>query len=122
MTRRHQELIAWRGSVALVKAVYQASSDFPREDLTGFTSQFRRASVDIPSTIAEGSARPTIQEFLQFLGVAIGQLAVLETHVAIARELGYLDESEKLTGLIDDVAELVSNLIASVHREPAQDT
>jgi len=120
MARKHQELIAWRGAVALVKEVYRASGSFPLEDLSGLTSQIRRTAVAIPATIAEGSAQASKKAFLQFLGMATGQLAALETHVAIARELGYLREGEKLSGLIEDVAKLVAGLTRAVRRGPAQ--
>jgi four helix bundle protein len=120
MARKHQELVAWRAAVALVKEVYRASGGFPLEDLSGLTGQMRRTAVAIPSTIAEGAARSSKKEFLQLLGVATGQLAALETQVAIACELGYLRESEKLSTLIDDVTKLVNGLTGSVRRGPAQ--
>ncbi|MBC7779230.1 MAG: four helix bundle protein [Proteobacteria bacterium] len=120
MARKHQELVAWRGSVALVKEVYRASGGFPLEDLNGLTGQIRRTAVSIPATIAEGAARSSKKEFLQSLNVAVGQLAALETYVVLSKELGYLREGEKLSGLIEDVAKLVAGLTSSVRRGPTQ--
>lgn len=119
MTREHRELIAWRGSVALAREVYQASAGFPADDHGVLGAEIRRAAIAVPATIAEGASRASKKEFLQSLGLATGQLAALQAHVAIARELGYLGEDEKLSALIDDVGKLVGGLVASLRQAPA---
>ena len=54
VVRKYQELIAWQKAIALVTQIYQATSNFPRQEIYGLTSQIRRAAVSIPSNIAEG--------------------------------------------------------------------
>jgi four helix bundle protein len=68
--RTHKDLDVWKNGVELVKKIYVATSDFPKEEMYGLTSQIRRSAVSIPSNIAEGSARNSTREFIQFLYVA----------------------------------------------------
>lgn len=77
-----------RGSIP-VKRIYQTTQSFPTEEKFGLVSQLRRAAVSIPSNIAEGQARHTTREFIQFISYAEGSVAELETQLIIASELGY---------------------------------
>ena len=97
--RSYKDLIVWQKSMDLVELVYQATKGFPREELYGLTNQIRRASVSIPSNIAEGQARNSTAEFRNFLSIARGSLAEVETQLLIAERLNYLD-SEKLREIL----------------------
>jgi four helix bundle protein len=88
----HKELEAWSASMKLAKELYQLTSKFPKEELYGLTSQIRRAAVSVPSNIAEGAARNSDKEFIQFLYVSLGSLAEIETQIILAKELGFLSE------------------------------
>jgi four helix bundle protein len=103
LKRAHTQLDAWREGIVLVKAMYEATNGFPAEERYGLTSQTRRAAVSIPTNIAEGAARGTQKEFLQFLIVARGSMSELETLLTIAKEIGYLseDKSKDLFRLCD---------------------
>jgi four helix bundle protein len=72
MKRPYQDLVAWKKAMELVTKVYQATQQFPKDEMYGLTSQLRRAAVSIPSNIAEGQGRLTKGEFVQFLGNARG--------------------------------------------------
>jgi four helix bundle protein len=72
--RKHHELRVWQEAVALVTNVYKVTAAFPKEEVFGLTGQMRRAAVSVPSNIAEGAARNTDKEFLQFLSIARGSL------------------------------------------------
>jgi len=85
----HKDLIVWQKSMDLVVAVYELTKDFPPSEIYGLTSQMRRSAVSIPSNIAEGSKRKTRNDFLQFIAIAFGSGAELETQVEIARRLKY---------------------------------
>ncbi|MGE5526741.1 MAG: four helix bundle protein [Rhodospirillaceae bacterium] len=100
MSRKHHDLVAWKEALSLVTDVYRATSGFPREEAYGLTGQMRRAAVSVPANIAEGAARNTDKEFLQFLHIARGSLSELETHTLIARNLGYLMPNEELSSKI----------------------
>src|SRR3974390_2610222 len=95
----YTDLVVWQKAVELVTEIYKATSNFPREELFGLTSQIRRSAVSVPSNIAEGQGRATKGEFVQFLGHARGSLFELETQVLIAAELKYLsDEHQRRLG------------------------
>ena len=92
-SRSYRDLVVWRKSIDLVKAIYSYTRSFPKEEIYGIVSQMRRAGVSIPANIAEGQARNGKKEFLQFLGIAQGSLAELETLLTISESLGYLPKS-----------------------------
>jgi four helix bundle protein len=72
----------------LTRAVYDATSCFPKEEMFGLTNQLRRASVSVASNLAEGQGRLTIREFLHFLGVARGSTLEVQTQLEIASMIG----------------------------------
>ncbi len=103
--------------MALAKSVYCVVKYLPREETYGLSDQMRRAAVSIPSNIAEGQARQTKKEFLQFLWIARGSSAELETQLQLAIDLGYLDgvpeeQMKTLFQLSDEVSRMLYTLIA----------
>lgn len=72
---------------------------FPREERYGLVDQIKRAAVSIPSNIAEGAARKSPKEFMQFLYIALGSAAELETQLVISKKLSFLAEEEILEKL-----------------------
>ncbi|HJO89893.1 MAG TPA: four helix bundle protein [Candidatus Paceibacterota bacterium] len=83
----YKELTVWQKSVKLVVEIYLLTEKFPREEIYGLTSQMRRASVSIPSNIAEGRMRGSRKDFIQFLRIAYSSGAELETQTEIAKQL-----------------------------------
>lgn len=88
-TRSYKDLVVWQKGIEFAKLVYRLTHPFPSEEKFGLTSQMRRASVSIPSNIAEGQARHTTGEFIQFISHAEGSLAELDTQLILAVELGF---------------------------------
>ena len=84
----YRDLLVWQKGIALVKEVYVLTRGFPDDERFGLVSQMRRAAVSIPSNIAEGQARHTTGEFVQFISHAEGSLAELDTQVRISTGLG----------------------------------
>ena len=101
----YRDLLVWQKSMALAKAIYQITAAFPSEEKFGLISQMRRAAVSVPSNIAEGQARNTTGEFVQFISHAEGSLAELDTQLTLAVELNFLP-TEKASLSLDAVAEL----------------
>lgn len=101
MIKSYKDLDVWKGSIVLVKKIYMITKDFPKEEIYGLTNQMRRCAVSIPSNIAEGKTRQHVNEYIQFLYIALGSCAELESQIIIAKELKYLKESE-----IEDLNEL----------------
>ena len=91
MIKNYRDLDVWQKSMDLVVSCYNVAKLFPKHELYGLRSQLQRAAVSIPANIAEGRQRQHRREFRQFLSVAQGSLAELETHLEIAVRLGYTD-------------------------------
>jgi len=89
--RNHKDLEVWKKSMDLVSNIYKITESFPNKELYGLTNQIRRAAVSVPSNIAEGAARSSKKEFIQFLYIALGSLSELETQIIIANRLEYLN-------------------------------
>ncbi|HEX7870206.1 MAG TPA: four helix bundle protein, partial [Chryseobacterium sp.] len=70
-----KELLVWQKSINFVTEIYETTNSFPRDEMYGLTSQIRRASISIPSNIAEGNSRRSVADYLQFLKIARGSSA-----------------------------------------------
>lgn len=107
-SKNYRDLKVWQKSMDLVKRIYFFTQSFPKEEMYGIISQLRRAGISVPSNIAEGQARNTIGEFLQFLGIAQSSLAELETLIMISENLGFLQKqtSEELLNNCEEIAKL----------------
>ncbi len=120
--KRYQELIAWQKAIALVTEIYSLTSAFPQAEIYGLTSQLRRATVSVPSNIAEGQGRATKGEFIQFLCHARGSLYEVETQVVISRNLGYLtlEQQESLLAALGELGRILNGLITSLQQKQAR--
>ena len=116
MEKPHKNLNVWKKAVELSILVYKITETFPKSEIYGLTSQMRRASVSVPSNIAEGAARKGSKEFDYFLNIARGSLSELDTQVEIARGLGYLKNAkvEKLEQLMNEVDRMLYGLSKSL--------
>ena len=79
--RDYRDLLVWQKGMTLAKAIYQVTQAFPDTERFGLVSQMRRAAVSVPSNIAEGQARNTTGEFVQFLSHAVGSVSELDTQL-----------------------------------------
>ena len=116
MVRTFRDLVVWNKAMDMVTEIYRLTKPFPKEELFGLTGQLRRAAVSVPANIAEGQGRLSEREFRQFLGNARGSLSEMETHILIARNLGYLDEesTEHLLDASAEVGRILNGLLAKV--------
>ena len=87
MLRDHKDLVVWQRSIELVESVYEITNCFPISELYGLSSQMKRASISVPSNIAEGYKREGTKEYLRFLNIAESSLVELETQIIISKKL-----------------------------------
>ena len=116
-TATHRDLHAWREAMTLVEVVYRATAQFPKAELFGLVSQIRRCAISVPSNIAEGAARNSMRELVQFLGISCGSLSELETQLELAKRLGYLDADVNVMPQVNRVGRLVRALRSSLRRK-----
>jgi four helix bundle protein len=106
-----RELRVWQCGMDLVEEVYRLTKGFPKDELYGLTNQLRRAAVSVPSNIAEGQTRSFVKEYLQFLSVARGSLAEVQTQIEIAARLKYLS-AEQVQPMLERAESLARQLNA----------
>jgi four helix bundle protein len=108
-----RQLKVWQKSHRLTVDVYQATAEFPREEVYGLTNQMRRSCVSIPSNIAEGCGRGSDQDLRRFLQIAMGSASELEYQLLLANELGFVPASnhEALQENVGEVKRMLASFI-----------
>jgi len=119
VAKTFRELDVWNKAIDLTVLIYESTTDFPKQEIYGLSSQMRRAAVSIPSNIAEGSARGTRRDFRQFVKQAEGSNCELQTQLLLAKRLGFGD-AVKLTAaetLSLEIGKMLGGLSAYLARE-----
>lgn len=100
-------------------AIYRATREFPKEELYGLTSQIRRASMSIPTNIAEGFGRNMDADFARFLQMAMGSASETEYQLILAHDLEFLskDSYEKLHSDVEEVKRMLASLLKTLRAE-----
>ena len=116
MNRTYRDLVVWQKSMELVSEIYRITTDFPKTEIYGITSQMRRAAISIPSNLAEGQARYHPRDFLRFIGHARGSLVELETQIMISNDLGYCsaETRDNLLSRTAHIGALMNRLYSAV--------
>ncbi len=111
--KTYRDLNIWKVGIELVKDIYRSTEKFPKQEMYGIVSQMRRSAISIPSNVAEGFKRYHNKEYRQFLYVTLGSCAELETQVAIAKELKYIqaDKEAILLEKLDHIGRMITNLL-----------
>jgi len=110
--RPHENLDDWKRAVDFTVKIYKCTEDFPKDERFGLTSQIRRASVSISANIAEGAARKSSKEFLNFLSIAQGSTSEISTELLIAFRLGFITEAVYLavSNELDEIGRMITGL------------
>ena len=110
--RDYRDLVVWKKGMSLAKQIYRITQKFPEVEKFGLTSQMRRAAVSIPSNVAEGQARNTTGEFVQFLSHALGSVSELHTQLLLSMELGFCsrDDAEPALSLIMELRRMLTSM------------
>ncbi len=118
--KNFKELKVWQKGIELVAIVYKSTTSFPDEEKYGLSAQMRRAAVSIPSNIAEGHLRKTAKDFKQFLSIARGSCAELETQIIIAHKLGFIqdDDFNKLSPKVEELSKMLSSFYSKINSKP----
>jgi len=116
MVNSYKDLLVWQKGMQLVKELYLLTDRFPKDELYGLTSQMQRAAVAIPSNIAEGYLRNHRKEYVQFLSIALGSAAELETQTLICKSLNkfsllQFDQTERL---VNELLRMLFSMIKSL--------
>jgi four helix bundle protein len=111
--KNFKDLKVWEKSHRLTLEIYESTAGFPPEEIYGLKSQMRRASVSIPTNIAEGCGRNTDADLARFLEIAMGSASELQYLVLLAKDLEMLDNTifENLTEMIVESKQMLSSLI-----------
>lgn len=88
--RNFRELQVWKDGMIIVDMIYELLASFPKSELYGLQSKLSRASISIPSNIAEGCSRSTDKDFKRYLEIALGSAFEVETHLLIAQKRKYI--------------------------------
>lgn len=112
----YRKLTVWQKSTVLVTEIYKLTKQFPGEEKFGLTSQIRRAAVSIPSNIAEGATRSTTKSYLNFINMAYGSGAELETQIEISKNLNFCttQEAQMCSELLDEIMRMLNSLASSL--------
>jgi four helix bundle protein len=92
--RNYRDLLVWQKAMSLVEGIYALTQRFPSDERFGLIAQIRRAAVSVPSNIAEGQARKSTRQFVQFISHAEGSLAEVDTQLMLSQRLGFCREGE----------------------------
>jgi four helix bundle protein len=111
-TQSYKDLVVWQKGITLAKIVYRLARNLPSEEKFGLVAQMRRSAISIPSNVAEGQARHTTGEFVQFISHAEGSVAELDTQLVLSKELGFLESSSAAAAfeLVDELRRMLNVL------------
>ena len=118
--KSYRELMVWQRSFLLANRCYHVTGTFPKNQQFSLVSQIQRAAVSIPSNIAEGYNRQSRKEYVQFLSIAFGSVAELETQLCIAREQGYIESPtcDELLQLTTEISKMLRALMSKLKSLP----
>jgi four helix bundle protein len=111
--RSYRDLILWQRAIEVCLAIYRYTNSFPKEEIYGLTNQMRRASVSVPSNIAEGYGRLSREQYRHFLGIASGSNLEIQTQLVICRGLGYghAHEADRIEELSFEVGRMLTAML-----------
>jgi four helix bundle protein len=110
----YKDLIIWQRAMNLAESSYRLTSNFPKDELFGMTSQIRRSAVSVAANIAEGHGRDQTGSFIQFLRIAQGSLKELETHLLLAERVNLTNAAKPLTDECEEIGRMLRTLIRNL--------
>ncbi|MCB1219380.1 MAG: four helix bundle protein [Planctomycetales bacterium] len=116
-----RKLKTWQKGMALAKSIYSLTSQFPKSEQYGMTSQMRRAAVSIPANLAEGNGRSSRRDYARFVAIAFGSARELDTLLELSIELGLAnrEEAQSSAALLDEICRMLYRLHHNLTKEAA---
>lgn len=109
--KSYKDLTVWQKAIDLAESIYRITALFPNEERFGLINQMRRCAVSISSNIAEGKGRNSLNDYIHFLYMARGSLFELETQLTLSKKLNFVEQSEEIEELINEVRKMLHALI-----------
>lgn len=121
--RDYKNLLVWKKAMDLVVEIYNITKLLPKEETYCISDQLRRSAVSVPSNIAEGQSRNSVKEFIQFLAIARGSLAELETQLIICERVNMITINDiiKAQDLSSEVGKMINGLISKLNLQLTTD-
>jgi len=114
LIKSFKDLTVWQRSIELVAETYIITKKFPKSEEYGLSSQMRRASIAIPSNIAEGYRRQGLKEYIQFLFIANASASELETQLIISKRIYPNIDYHKIDSLLNEVLRMLTSMISKL--------
>ena len=113
-SKTFEDLIVWQKAHQFVLLVYKLTEVFPKNEVYGLTSQFKRASISIPANIAEGFKKKGIKDKLRFFNIAQGSLEECRYYLILTKDLGFSDNITKEKQLLEEVSKLLNSYCRTI--------
>ena len=113
-SKSFRDLIVWKKAHHFTLLTYKATKKFPKEEMYGLTSQFRKASVSITANIVEGYKRKGLKDKLRFFNFSQGSLEECRYYIILSKDLGYINEEEELQESIEESSKLLNAYCKSI--------
>lgn len=112
----YKKYIVWQKSHYLVLEIYRVTATFPKTEQFNLISQIKRASLSIPTNIAEGCGRETQKELIRFLYISSGSAHEVEYLLLVSKDLNFIDENLyiKLYSDINEIKKMLAALIRKI--------
>jgi len=109
MIKTFRDLKVWEKAHKLVLEIYKVTKNFPSEERYGLVAQLRRSAASVPTNIVEGFKRKSNRDYAHFINIADGSLEETKYHIILAKDLGYIKESEfiEITDSCDEIGRML---------------
>ena len=113
-SKKFTDLIVWQKAHQFVLRIYPFTGKFPKEEIYGLTSQFRRASISIAANIAEGFPKKSKLDKLRYLNIAQGSLEECKYYLILSKDLKF-NEDPQISDLLEEVSKLLNSYSRAIN-------
>lgn len=114
-----KDLTIWQNGIELSCTIYKLVEQLPKNEMYALSDQMRRASISVPSNIAEGHQRVSTKEYIRFLSISRGSLGELETQLVIANRIGHIsaEQLQQVSASIESERRMINALISTLRKK-----